>query len=122
MLVDHPPVDRFILQQFQFWVARASGRVSLCCILMATLEFQPPMTLSHRKLAFEYVKEVVGTTELRLIKKVTPMQRGTLLHVPWLHCRVYGVGLHKIVRQFQNWTSMLTQGHVDLHIHVWKWI
>ena len=80
------------------------------------------MTLSHRKLAFEYVKEVVGTTELRLIKKVTPMQRGTLLHVPWLHCRVYGVGLHKIVRQFQNWTSMLTQGHVDLHIHVWKWI
>ena len=94
-----------------------SGRGRLCCILMATLEFQPPMTLSHRKLAFEFVKEVVGTVELRLIKKVTPMQRGTLLHVPGLHGRVYGVGRHKI-----NSATISELDFYDLHIHVWKWI
>ena len=94
-----------------------SRRGRLCCILMATLEFQPPMTLSHCKLAFEYVKEVVGTVELRLIKKVTPMQRGTLLHVPGLHGRVYGVGRHKI-----NSATISELDFYDLHIHVWKWI
>eukprot|EP00435_Cladocopium_sp_Y103_P053992 s419_g17.t1 len=40
---------------------------------------------SLRELAFEFVKEVVGLAELRLIKKVRPMQGGTLLHVPLLH-------------------------------------
>ena len=52
-------------------------------LLMATLEFRPPMTLNHRMLAFQFVKEAVGA-EIRFIKKVCPMQLGAYLHVSWL--------------------------------------
>ena len=92
-----------------------SGRGRLCCILMATLEFQPPMTLSHCKLAFEYVKEVVGTVELRLIKKVTPsrdprilrsglMNLGCQIEEPTNQQNYQGVPDIQLGIQFRNFT------------------